>query len=452
MEVAGAALAAASAVAQPDLFAARELQALSLGLHIVLVCFGVSFPAIVLVMEGLWLRTGDPLYREIAQRWSKAMLVLFAVGVVSGTILSFELGMLWPGWMSRFGDVFGVAFAFEGFSFFLEAIFIAIYVYGWGRLGRRTHFLTGIPIAIAGLTGSLFVLGVNSWMNTPTGFRIVGGEVVDVDPMRALFNRSLPYELLHMYLAGYMVAAFSIAGVYAWAWLKGRRDRYNRVALIVPLTIACLVAPVQVLAGDWVARQVAKDQPVKLAAMEGLSRTQAGAPLHLLGLYQDGEVVGGIEIPRALSLLAKHDPNATVTGLDAVPPDQRPPINVVRVSFQAMVAIGTLLVVLGAVYLATWWRRRRLPRSRWFFRAVVAAGPLSLVALWAGWIVTEVGRQPWIVYQVMRTSEAVTAARGVPIALGLLIVVYLGLIAGCALVLPRLARDRKRATRAESLP
>jgi cytochrome d ubiquinol oxidase subunit I len=449
----GSALAA-SAVAQPDLFAARQLQALSLGLHIVLVCFGVSFPAIVLVMEGLWLRTGDGLYREIAQRWSKVMLVLFAVGVVTGTILSFELGMLWPGWMSRFGGVFGVAFAFEGFSFFLEAIFIAIYVYGWGRLGRRTHFLTGIPIAIAGLTGSMFVLGVNSWMNTPAGFRVVGGEIVDVDPLAALFNRSLPYELLHMYLAGYMVAAFSIAGVYAWAWLRGRRDRYNRVALIVPLTIACLVAPVQVLAGDWAARNVAQDQPVKLAAMEGLGRTQAGAPLHLLGLYRDGKVVGGIEIPRALSLLADHDPNATVTGLDAVPPDGRPPVNVVRLSFQAMVAIGTLLVVLAAIYVLTWWRRRRLPRSRWFFRAVVAAGPLSLVALWAGWIVTEVGRQPWIVYRFMRTSEAVTAAGGIPVALALLSVVYVGLIVGCAIVLPRLARDRSRApaSRVESLP
>jgi cytochrome d ubiquinol oxidase subunit I len=289
-------------------------------------------------------------------------------------------------------------------------------------------------------------------MNAPAGFHLVNGKVVDVDPLRAMFNRALPYELLHMYLAGYMVAGFAIAGVYAWAWLKGKRDRYNRVALIVPLTIACLVAPVQVLVGDWAARSVAQDQPVKLAAMEGLSRTQAGAPLHLGGLYRDGKVVDGLEIPRALSLLAQHDPSATVTGLDSVPPDQRPPVNVVRLSFQAMVGIGTLLLLLAAAYLVTWWRRRRLPRSRWFFRAVVAAGPLSLIALWAGWIVTEVGRQPWIVYEVMRTSEAVTAAGGIRVALIVLVIVYVGLAVGTALVLPRLARDRPHRNRVEPIP
>jgi cytochrome d ubiquinol oxidase subunit I len=443
---------AASAVAQPDLFAARQLQALSLGFHIVLVCFGVAFPAMVLAMEGLWLRTGDPLYREIAKRWSKVMLVLFAVGVVSGTILSFELGILWPVWMGRFGEVFGLGFALEGFSFFLEAIFIAIYVYGWDRLGRRTHLLTGIPIAIAGITGSAFVIAVNSWMNTPTGFRLEGDRVVDVDPVAALLNPSLAHEFLHMYLAAFLVAGFAVAAVYARAWLRGKRDRYNRVALIVPLTVACLVAPVQVLVGDWTARRVADEQPVKLAAFEGLARTQDGAGLHVLGWYRDGEVVGGIEVPRLLSLLAHHDPNARVVGLDSVPPAERPPVNVVRLSFQVMVAIGTGLTILAAIYLATWWRRRRLPRSRWFFRAVVAAGPLAVVALECGWIATEVGRQPWIVYEVMRTSEAVTAVGGIPVGLGLIALVYVGLAVGCALVLPRLARDRAERPRVETLP
>jgi cytochrome d ubiquinol oxidase subunit I len=403
-------------------------------------------------MEGLWLRTGDPLYREIAKRWSKVMLVLFAVGVVSGTILSFELGILWPVWMGRFGEVFGLGFALEGFSFFLEAIFIAIYVYGWDRLGRRTHLLTGIPIAIAGITGSAFVIAVNSWMNTPTGFRLEGDRVVDVDPVAALLNPSLAHEFLHMYLAAFLVAGFAVAAVYARAWLRGKRDRYNRVALIVPLTVACLVAPVQVLVGDWTARRVADEQPVKLAAFEGLARTQDGAGLHVLGWYRDGEVVGGIEVPRLLSLLAHHDPNARVVGLDSVPPAERPPVNVVRLSFQVMVAIGTGLTILAAIYLATWWRRRRLPRSRWFFRAVVAAGPLAVVALECGWIATEVGRQPWIVYEVMRTSEAVTAVGGIPVGLGLIALVYVGLAVGCALVLPRLARDRAERPRVETLP
>ena len=427
--------------AQSDLLAARQTQALSLAFHIVLVCFGVAFPALVLVMEGLWLRTGDPLYQAIARRWSRVMLVLFAVGVVSGTILSFEFGLLWPEFMARFGNVFGFAFALEGFSFFIEAIFIAIYVYGWDRLSVRTHFLAGLPIVAAGITGSLFVLSVNGWMNNPTGFDLVNGEAVNVRPLEALFNGQLWHTFVHMTFAAYMVVGFVTAGVYARGWLRGRRDRFHRVALIVPLTVACLAAPAQIVIGDWAARQVAASQPTKLAAFEGLGRTQAGAPIHLLGWYRDGEVVGGIEIPRLLSLLARHDPNATVTGLDAVPPDERPPVNVVRISFQLMVAIGTGLAALSALFLMTWWRRRRLPTSRWFLRAVVAAGPAAVIAMWAGWTTTEVGRQPWIVFRLMRTSEAVTAANGVPYALAFLLALYAALALSTVWVLRRMSRQ-----------
>ena len=426
--------------AEPDLLAARQTQALSLAFHIVLVCFGVAFPAFVLVMEGLWLRTRDPLYRAIARRWSRVMLVLFAVGVVSGTILSFEFGLLWPEFMARFGDVFGFAFALEGFSFFIEAIFIAIYVYGWDRLPARTHFLTGLPIVAAGLTGSLFVLSVNGWMNNPTGFDLIDGEAVNIRPLEALFNEQLWHTFVHMTFAAYMVAGFVTAAVYACAWLRGRRDRFHRVALMVPLTIACLAAPAQIVIGDWAARQVADSQPVKLAAFEGLGRTEAGAPIHLLGWYRDGEVVGGIAIPRMLSFLAAHDPGATVTGLDSVPPDERPPVNVVRISFQLMVAIGTGLAILSLVFLGTWWRRRRLPTSRWFWRAVVVAGPAAVVALWAGWTTTEVGRQPWIVYRIMRTSEAVTAAGGERFALAFLIALYAALAVATVWILRRMSR------------
>jgi cytochrome d ubiquinol oxidase subunit I len=417
------------------------MQALSLGWHIVLVCFGVAFPAIVLFMEGLWLRTGDPLYRAVAKRWSKAMIVLFAVGVVSGTILSFELGMLWPEFMATFGEVFGFAFALEGFSFFVEAIFIAIYVYGWDRLSPRAHLLTGIPVVISGITGSLFVLSVNGWMNAPTGFDLVDGEVVDVDPIAALFNEHIWHELVHMLLAGYMVAGFAVAGVYAVGWLRGRRDRFHRVALVVPFTVAALASPVQLVVGDWAAREVAENQPTKLAAFEGLGATTDGAPIHLLGWYRDGEVVGGIEIPRLLSLLSEHDPDATVEGLDAVPPDERPPVNVVRLAFQAMVGIGTALAALSAVYLVIWWRRRRPPVSRWFYRAAAAAGPLAVVALICGWIVTEVGRQPWIVYRQMRVEQAVTGAEGIPYGYAVVIAVYAALTAAAIWMLRRLARS-----------
>ena len=422
------------ALAAPDqdyLLQARQMQALSLGVHIPLVCFGVAFPAMVLFCEWRYLRTGDRLFRALARRWSKVMLALFAVGVVTGTILSFELGLLWPGFMANFGNVFGLGFTLEGFSFFVEAIFIAIYVYGWDRLAPRAHFLTGIPVAIAGVTGSLFVLAVNSWMNHPGGFELREGRAVRADPWAALFgNPFLWHEFVHMYFAAYIVAGFLVAAPYAWGFLRGRRSRYHRTALTVALSVGAVAAPLQVVIGDWAAREVAAYQPTKLAAFEGLAQTTSGAPVHILGWYNGHEVEYGIEMPRLLSLLAFHDPNATVQGLNAVPLADQPPVNVVRFSFQTMVGIGALLALLGVVYLYIRFRHRRLPRSRWFYRAVVLAGPLSVVALISGWITTEVGRQPWIVYGTMRTAQAVTGASGIPIGYATLVVVYLGLAAG----------------------
>src|SRR2546428_1705200 len=307
---------------QQYLLQARQMQALSFAVHIPLVCFGIAFPALVLFAEWRYLKTGDPLFRTLAQRWSKVMITLFAVGVVTGTILSFEFGLLWPAFMAAFGHVFGLAFAFEGFSFFLEAIFIAIYVYGWDRISQRLHLLCGALIVVTGVTGSLMVIAVNGWMNHPTGFRLENGHAVDVHPWSALFgNGYFWHELVHMYLAAYIVAGFLTASVYAWAWLRGRRGRYERLALVIPLTIAALASPAQVVVGDWAARDVAVTQPVKLAAFEGLRETTRGAPEHILGWYDGHEVKYGIRIPKLLSLLAFHDPNALVKGLDTVPAD-----------------------------------------------------------------------------------------------------------------------------------
>ncbi len=426
---------------QSHLLAARHTQAMSFAVHIPLVCFGIAFPAMVLFTEGLWLRTGDPIYKALAKRWSKVMLILFAVGVVTGTILSFEFGLLWPNFTATFGAVFGLGFTLEGFSFFIEAIFIAIYVYGWDRLSPRNHFLCGIPIVITGLAGSLFVISVNAWMNHPTGFDLVGGHVTNVHPWGALFNSQLPFELTHMYLAGYMVAGFLVAGVYARYWLRGDRSHYNRAAMIIPLTFAALATPAQLIVGDWAARTVTQDQPVKLAAFEGLQHTERNAPFHIGGIYEDGEVKHGIEIPDLLSILADHDPNGKVEGLNTVPPKDRPPINVTRLSFQAMVFIGTGLALLTVVYVASWWRRRRLPGSPWFYRALVAAGPLALVALICGWVATEVGRQPWIVYEVMRTEQGVTDAGGLPVVFVALLIVYLSLLGAVVWLLRRLGRN-----------
>jgi cytochrome d ubiquinol oxidase subunit I len=423
------------------LLQARQMQALSLAVHIPLVCFGIAFPVMVLYAEWRHLRTGDWVYRALARRWSKVMLALFAVGVVTGTILSFELGLLWPGFMAGFGSVFGLGFALEGFSFFVEAIFIAIYVYGWDRLSPRAHFLAGIPVVIAGLTGSLFVIAVNAWMNHPIGFTLQGGRVVEARPWSAIFaNSYLWHEYVHMYFAAFVVAGFLVAGAYAWGFLRGRRGRYERTAITIALSAAAVAAPLQIVIGDWAAREVARTQPAKLAALEGLGRTESGAPVHVLGWYDGRQVRYGVKIPRLLSLLAHHDPGARVEGLDAVAPGDRPPVNVVRYSFQTMVGIGMLLALLSVVYLYVRFRRRRLPASRWFYRAVVAAGPLSVVALIAGWVTTEVGRQPWIVYRVMRTSEAVTGAPGIPVGYGTLVVVYAGLAVAVAWLLRRFSR------------
>jgi len=429
------------AVNQHYLLQARQMQALSFAVHIPLVAFGISFPAMVLFVEWLGHRRRDDLYLTLARRWSKVMVTLFAVGVITGTVLSFEMGLLWPNFTGTFGGVFGLGFALEGFSFFLEAIFIGIYVYGWRRLSPRAHLMSGIPIVITGVTGSLLVIAVNAWMNHPGGFTLHNGKVADVDPLRALFGNSyLWHELIHMYVAAYIVSGFIVAACYAFCRLRGRWTRYERTALKIPLTIAALAAPTQILVGDWAARDVAEKQPVKLAAIEGLYKTTRGASEHVLGWYSGNQLKGAIAIPHLLSILTDHSWNGTVQGLDSVPANQRPPVNVVHWAFQTMVGIGTLLATVGLVYLAIWIWRRRLPASPLFYCAVVACGPLAAVALIAGWVVTEVGRQPWVVYRVMPTAAAVTGAHGIPVGYGVLASAYVVVAGGLVWVLRRLAR------------
>ncbi|WP_344877653.1 cytochrome ubiquinol oxidase subunit I [Nonomuraea antimicrobica] len=424
-----------------DLAAARSQMALSLGWHIVLACLGVGMPAITLLTEWRGQRTGDVHYRLLARRWARALGVLFAVGAVSGTILSFEMGLLWPGLMGVYGEVIGLPFALEAIAFFVEAIFLGIYLYAWDRLPPRAHLLTGVPIVVAGVASAFFVVAANAWMQTPTAFAVEGGKVVSVEPWAAMFNPATPAQTVHMILAAFMVAGFCMAGVYAVAMLRGRRDRYHRLGLLLPLTVAALVTPAQVVVGDWAARVVADHQPIKLAAMEGLFRTERGAPLHVGGVVVDGELRYALEIPYALSLLAHGSPDAVIAGLDGIAPADRPPVNVVHWAFQIMVGLGLALLALS-VWLAVSWRRRRdLPGSRWFLRAVAVSGVAAVLALEAGWVVTEVGRQPWTVYGVLRTSEAVNPAPGLVYGFVLVALVYVVLTAAVVYVLRRLARD-----------
>jgi len=416
--------------------------ALSLAWHIVIACFGVGMPALTLLAEWRGLRTGDPHYRLLARRWAKAMGVLFAVGAVSGTILSFEMGLLWPGLMGTFGQVIGLPFTLEGFAFFIEAVFLGIYLYAWDRLSPRVHLLSGVPVLVAGVASAFFVVCANAWMNQPRGFDLTSGRVTGVDPWKAMFNPATPPQTAHMILAAFMVAGFGLASVYAVAMLRGRRDRYHRLGFLLPFTVAALVTPVQIGVGDWAAHFVAHRQPAKFAAMEGVFHTVDGAPIHLGGVAVDGEMRYAVEIPDALSLLADWDPNARIRGLDQVPVADRAPVNVVHPAFDVMVAIGFGLLGLGFWLALSWWRRRDLPRSRWFLRAGAVAGVAAPIALEAGWVVTEVGRQPWIVYGVLRTTDAVNPAPGLRLGLLAVVLVYTAMTVASVSVLRRLARDK----------
>src|SRR6186997_735916 len=403
--------------------------AFTLGFHIVLASLGVAFPAMMLIANYRGLRHNDADALLLAQRWSKVAAVTFAVGAVTGTVLSFEFGLLWPEFTARFGKVFGVLFAVEGIFFFLEAIFIAIYIFGWKRLSGWTHFWTGVPVVISGLGGAFSVVAVNSWMNQPQGYTLgSNGDVTSVDPWKVIFNPAVPYEVPHMILAAYLVTGFLLASVYAVGMLKGRRDRHHRLGLLIPLTVASIATPIQFAVGDTAARAIANDQPVKFAAMECVQTTHRDVTEYIYGRCTSNGVKGGLGIPGFDSFLVGWSTSTQVTGLDSVPPDDRPPANtMLHWAFDTMVGICTMLIALGAWLAFVWWRRRDIPQTKWFLRAVALSGVSAIVALECGWIITEVGRQPWIVYQVMRTSDAVTHANGIWVTFSLVIALYIAL-------------------------
>jgi cytochrome d ubiquinol oxidase subunit I len=433
-----------------NLLAARNQMGFTLGFHIVLACFGVAFPAIMLIAEYRGRRKNDAEALLLARRWSKAVAVLFAVGAVSGTVLSFELGLLWPGMMDRFGDAFGIGFAIEGLFFFLEAIFIAVYIYGWDRLPGWAHFWSGIPIVIAGIGGAASVIAANSWMNTPQGFELgADGRITDVDVSDVLLNPAFGHEFPHMWLAAYMVTGFTVASVYAVGMLRGRRDRYHRLGFLIPFSVAAVLTPVQLFVGDIAAREVYNDQPVKFAAFECVYETGDNQPEHIGGICTDDEVKYDVSIPGLDSLLAGFSTSTEVQGLDQFPDDEEPPaLTLLHLSFDTMVGIGTALLLLGLWFGITYWRKRDIPATPWFLRAAAVAGAAAVVAMWCGWIVTEVGRQPWIVHGFMRTEDAVTPAQGLWWAFGLTMSLYAALAVVAVVVL----RGMSRRWREEGAP
>jgi cytochrome d ubiquinol oxidase subunit I len=415
------------------LTAARAQMEISLGFHMIFAALGIALPLLMLIAEGLHLRTGQPHYLRLCRTWAKATALLFAVGAVSGTALSFELGLLWPRFMEAAGSVLGPAFALEGYAFFIEAIFIGLYLYGWDRLSPRAHFLCGVPVALSGLASGILVVAANAWMQVPVEYAREGARLV---PLTATAVFRTPVWLpmaVHTSLACYVAVGFAVAGVYAGGLLRGRRDAYHRSGLRIALLVGAVCAFLQIASGDRSAKAVAAHEPVKLAAMEAVFRTEKGAPLLLLG-WPDvaaGEVRYAIRIPKGLSFLAKGDFNAEIAGLEAVPPELWPSVPLTHLAFQIMVLCGFALAGLGLwslIQLA----RRRADADRWLLRLLVLAAPLGFIALEAGWIVTEVGRQPFIIRRAMFVSEGVTPVQEVGASLWLFTVLYLAL--GAALV------------------
>jgi cytochrome bd ubiquinol oxidase subunit I len=404
---------------------ARSQMGSSLGFHIILACFGIAFAAVTMTAEWIGIRRGDAAALLLARRWSKVMAVLVAVGAVSGTVLSYELGLLWPGLMGRFGAAFGIGFSYEGIFFFLEAIFVGVYLYGWRRLSPWAHWWSGMPIVVSGILGALSVVAANSWMNSPAGYTLSHGKITSVDPVSVFFNPATPYETAHMVLAAYMVTGFVVAGVYAVGLLRGRRDRYHRLGFAVPFTIAGIAAPLQVMMGDIIARFVAHNQPIKFASMEYVARTGDDVPEYVGGILINGHVYFGTSIPGFDSILVGFNPHTRVIGWDSVPPDQRPPLpTLIHLSFDLMVGIGFFLLALAAWQGWWWWFHRRLLVTAWFLVPSALGGVAAVTAMEAGWVVTEVGRQPWIVYRVLLVSNAVTPSGGVTVTLGVILFLY----------------------------
>jgi cytochrome d ubiquinol oxidase subunit I len=441
-----------------DLLAARSQMAMSLAFHIIFAAIGIAMPLLMVIAEWRYLRTKDEIYLMLAKRWAKGTSILFAVGAVSGTVLSFELGLLFPKFMGYAGAIIGMPFSLEGFAFFTEAIFLGIYLYGWKRISPAKHLFAGVMVAVSGAASGVFVVIANAWMNTPTGFRLVNGQMTEIDPIAAMMNPNAFTQSLHMILAAYAATGFTVAGIHAFMLLRDRKNRFHRIALAIALSVGGITAVLQPLSGDILAKAVAKNQPIKLAAFEGQFETETSAGVRIGGIpdVEKRETNYAIEIPYGLSILAYGDPHATVKGLNDFPQNEHPPVAIVHYAFQIMVGCGMLMLGLAAWSAWRFWRNRKNAAdkwiaSKWFLRALVCAAPLGFIAIETGWTVTEVGRQPWIIFGVMRTSEAVTPMPGlvVPFVTFTLLYIFLAIITAW-LLLRQVAASPKEFETAEA--
>ncbi|WIG60749.1 MAG: Cytochrome d ubiquinol oxidase subunit I [Ktedonobacterales bacterium] len=426
--------------------AARASLGVSLAFHIVFAAVSIGLPLMFCIAEGIGLRRRDATWYILARRWSRASGILFVVGAVSGTALSFEFGLLWPRFMGFASGIVGLMFTFEGVAFFIEAIFLGLYLYGWDRLSPRTHWLCSIPVVISAALASQFIVAVNSWMNTPTGFQLVNGKAVNIDPFAAMFNPAAPAQALHMLIAAYQVTGFTVAAVYAVGLLRKRKNPYHIRGVQLGMILATVMVPLQAIVGSWIGEMIARQQPEKLAGLESLFHTTTGAPLTLFG-WPDAstqQIYFGIAIPKLLSLLSFNNPNATVTGLDAYAQNTWPSLPITHLAFDTMATLGGLFLLVPILFWGLYyWKKRTVPTARWFLWVLVISGPLTFVALEAGWVAAELGRQPWVIYNIMRTSDGSTTNPGVGFFFFIFLAIYLALGVASAGLLLRLARERK---------
>lgn len=410
-----------------DLLAARLQMAISLGFHIIFACIGMAMPFLMAIAEYKWIKTGEQVYLDLAKAWSKGVAIFFATGAVSGTVLSFELGLLWPTFMEHAGPIFGMPFSWEGTAFFVEAIALGLFLYGWDKLKPWTHWTTGIVVGISGVASGIFVVAANAWMNSPAGFDWVNAQALNIDPVAAMFNDAWLSQALHMTIAAFVATGFAVAGLHAFLLLKDGKNQFHRKALKIALAIGAVAAILQPISGDFSAKDVADRQPAKLAAMEGHFETSQPADLIIGGIPDEEtkEVNYALRIPNMLSFLAHGDFNAEVIGLDQFPEDEWPPVLITHIAFQIMVACGFLMMFVGLIYLYLYWRKKEKLQSKWFLWLVGLCTPLGFIAVEAGWTVTEVGRQPWIIYGIMKTEDAVSSMPGLQYPFFIFTAVYL---------------------------
>ncbi len=412
-----------------DLLAARSQMAISLGFHIVFACIGMAMPFFMAVAHFKYLKTRDRLYLHLTKVWMRGVAIFFAMGAVSGTVLAFELGLLFPHFMEKAGPVIGLPFAWEGTAFFLEAIALGLYLYGWDKINQWVHWTAGLLMGLFGVASAFFVICANGWMNSPTGFQIVEGRWTDIDPISAMFNPAALQQGIHMAIAAFAATGFAVAGLHAFLLFRQPQGRLHSAALRIALLFGAVAALLQPVSGDFSSKMVAQTQPEKFAAMEALFETTRSAPLLIGGIPLESErkVILGLHIPGLLSFLTKGDFDAEVTGLSAFPPEDWPPVLVVHSAFQVMVGIGFLLAGMSLLYLFIRWKRDPVLDHPYFLILLIACTPLGFVAVEAGWVVTEVGRQPWVVYKILRVSEAVTPMPGLIVPLLLFTGLYLAL-------------------------